>query len=233
MSRTFKLYRLQQIDSQLDWLNVRLKEIQEILEEDQAIRQATERARKADEKKQAAHKALQKAEENVKQQRLKIEQSEASLYGGKITNPKELQDLQNEVAALKRYKEVLEERQLEAMLEEEEITSQHKVIQEELSNAKADFAEQSGTLIKEREKLLADAKRLKNERQAAANNIPEEDLTQYTKLRKTRRGKAVSKVVEKTCSACGSTLNASLLHAARSPTQIMTCDTCGRILYAG
>jgi len=63
--------------------------------------------------------------------------------------------------------------------------------------------------------------------------LPAEDIKLYTNLRESRRGIAVSKVVDKTCSSCGSTINASLLHAARSPTQINTCDVCGRILYTG
>lgn len=176
---------------------------------------------------------MNKAEENVKQQRLKIEQSESTLYSGKVHNPKELQDIQNEVASLKRYLDVLEERQLEIMLEDEEAAIQLKISQENLAKVQLEFKEKSNELITEREKLYTDMLRFQGEHQAAANNIPSEDIDLYMKLRKTRRGIAVSKVVEKTCSSCGSTINASLLDAARSPSEINTCDVCGRILYTG
>jgi len=233
MSRTFKLYRIQQIDSQLDKIHKRLKEIQSILENDRALNQAKESVSDAEQVKEEAQKRLDKAEENVKQQLLKIEQSESTLYSGKVQNPKELQDIQNEVASLKRYLDVLEERQLEAMLEDEEASIQLKTAKENLQKVQLAFEEKSNQLITEREKLNADMVRFQGEHQAAASNIPSDDIELYMKLRNTRRGIAVSKVVEKTCSSCGSTINASLLHAARSPTEINTCDVCGRILYTG
>jgi uncharacterized protein len=233
MSRTFKLYRLQQIDSQMDKINKRLKEIQSILENDHALNQARESVYEAEQLKETAQKNLNKTEDSVKQQHLKIEQSESTLYSGKVHNPKELQDIQNEVASLKRYLDVLEERQLEAMLEDEEAAMQLKTAQEKLGTVQSEFEEKSKELITEREKLNADMIHFQREHQATANNIPPEDIEQYMKLRQTRRGIAVSKVVEKTCSSCGSTINASLLHAARSPSEITTCDVCGRILYTG
>ncbi len=233
MSRTFKLFRLQQIDSQLDKIQKRLSEIQTTLDNDHTLRQAGEKTIKAEETHGEAYIVLRKAEENVLEQRIKIEQSEAALYGGKVRNPKELQEIQNEVASLKRYLLVLEDRQLEAMMEEEKAASQFEATRQNMNKVQQEFEEKSSELIEERTKLNADVERFAGERQAAANTIPAEDIELYMKLRESRRGIAVSRVVDKTCSSCGSTINASLLHAARSPTQINTCDVCGRILYTG
>src|SRR5512146_2214181 len=114
--RSFKLYRLQQIDSQLDQAHARLKQIEAILSNNEAVRQAQERTEAAAAQLEQERKALRKAEEIVQAQRLKIEQTESTLYGGKVRSPKELQDMQNETVSLKRYLSVLEDRQLEAML---------------------------------------------------------------------------------------------------------------------
>ncbi|MBN1146807.1 MAG: hypothetical protein JXA78_06100 [Anaerolineales bacterium] len=233
MSRPFKLYRLQQIDSQLDWTTKRLQEIEAALKEDEALRLASAKAQQADEALQSARKALHSAEQEVRQQRVKIEQSEAALYGGKVRNPKELQDLENEVAALKRYLSTLEDRQLEVMLSEEEILSKHQIAARELEEERARFAQQSKELHEEKQKVLKEIARFQGERQAAASSVEIQDLEIYTRLRSQRHGIAVAKVTDKACSACGSTLNAVLLHAARSPNQINYCDTCGRILYVG
>jgi predicted nucleic acid-binding Zn-ribbon protein len=233
MSRPFKLYRLQQIDSQLDWTKKRLREIEAALKEDEALRQASANAQQADEALVNARKALRRAEDQVSQQRVKIEQSEAALYGGKVRNPKELQDLENEVAALKRYLDVLEDRQLEAMLVEEEALSEQRVAAGKLEEQRAQFDQRSKELLVEKEGLLKDIDRFMGERQAAASSISSQDMDIYTQLRKQRRGIAVAKVTDKACSACGTTLSAALLHAARSPDHINRCDTCSRILYAG
>jgi predicted nucleic acid-binding Zn-ribbon protein len=88
-------------------------------------------------------------------------------------------------------------------------------------------------LLQEQATLTDEARHLHAERQAEVSSIPPEDITIYQNLRQQRRGVAVARVSEKTCSACGSTLSTALLHAAHSPNQLTRCDTCGRILYVG
>jgi predicted nucleic acid-binding Zn-ribbon protein len=233
MSQTFKLYRLQQLDSQLDQNNARLFEIEKALSDRRELQQAEKQFAAATEALNEASAAVRRSEEDVKAQRIKIEQNEATLYGGKVRNPKELQDLQNEGSALKRYLGVLEDRQLEKMIAQEEA-------QEELAQA-AQHLEQERTrseatgkeLYQEKAVLEEEVKRLQAERQAAASSTTREELDLYNQLRQQRRGIAVARVTDTYCSACGSTLSAALLHAARLPNQIARCDTCGRILYAG
>ncbi len=233
MSRPFKLYRLQQIDSQLDWLHTRMLELDALMKEDAELQQATTHAAQAEESLKDARRGLHRAEDEVRQQRVKIEQSEASLYGGKIRNPKELKDLENEVAALKRYLSVLEDRQLEVMLSEEEITSAQQIAIAELNKAQEAFQQRAQNASEEKNKLAKDKARLDDERKATLTSISPEDLALYTQLRQKRRGVAVAKVVDRACAACGSTLSAALLNSSHSPNQISLCETCGRVLYAG
>jgi predicted nucleic acid-binding Zn-ribbon protein len=233
MSQSFKLYRLQQVDSQLDRANARLREIEIELSKDESLRRAEADAHRAALALQKERQSLRAAEENVREQHLKIEQTEATLYGGKVRNPKELQDLQNEAASLKRYRSVLEDRQLEAMIAVEEAEARQAAAQEKLEQVRQSVAQQHGELNQTKKDLLNEVARLETERQAATSSIPEEDMRLYEQLRKQRRGVAVAKVSDRACSACGSTLSAALLSASRSPNQITRCDTCGRILYGG
>jgi uncharacterized protein len=233
MSRPFKVFRLQQIDSQIDWIRNRLHEIEKSLSEDAEVRQASETARQADDELQQARKAQRAAEENVRQQRTKLEQNEATLYGGRMRNPKELQDMQNEVASLKRFLVVLEDRQLEAMLAEEEKIGVYEAAAANLEKAKAVFAQQSAVLIVEQGKSGKDLARLESERQAAMSSIQAEDLDLYESLRKKRKGIAVAKVTSRACEACGATLSAALLSDSYSTDRLVQCSACGRILYTG
>lgn len=233
MSQPFKLFRLQQLDSQLDRARARLAEIEITLSQDEQLRQAQAEADQASADLAQARKALRQAEDNVVQQRIKIEQAEAALYGGKVRNPKELQDLQNDTAALKRYRSVLEDRQLEAMMAEEDYLANSSAAIARLERVKSDTAERNALLYSEKSRLLQEISHIDEERQAASASIEASDLVLYEKLRTQRRGIAVSKITNKACSACGSTINAALLDAARSPNQISRCDVCGRILYLG
>ena len=93
MSQPFKLYRLQLLDSKLDKCRARLDEIESILSDNSEISKATTKNDIALKSLEEVQKALNVAENNVKKQRLKIEQTEATLYGGKVRDPKELQEL--------------------------------------------------------------------------------------------------------------------------------------------
>lgn len=233
MSQSFKLFRVQQIDSLLDRARARIKEIDIALQDDAALRQALAQLKDAEQELHEASQKLRHTEQQVQSQNIKIEQTETALYGGKVRNPKELQDLQNEAAALKRFLAVLEDRQLEAMLNLEEA-------EERNNSAKAQYEEASTRSDAERTRLLSEKSALEKdmvrqelERQAACSGIPDTDLRLYEQLRKQRNGVAVAKVIDRTCSACGSTLSAALYSSAQYPTQFARCETCGRILYAG
>jgi len=233
MSRPFKLFRLQQIDSQMDWVRSRLIVVEAALLDDSDLRQSRQQVDLVSQELHQATKNLRNTEFETQQQRIKIEQTESSLYGGKVRNPKELQDLQNETAALKRFLIVLEERQFEAMLVEEDVNTRLKQFSMQLDQVCHDYEKRILDLNQEKERLQNDLARSETERQAALSSIEAEDLAIYHQLRQKKRGIAVAKVVGRACSACGSTLNASLLNAAHSPNQISLCDTCGRILYTG
>jgi predicted nucleic acid-binding Zn-ribbon protein len=233
MSRPFKLYRLQQIDSQIDSIQNRLEDIDVALKEDTLLNQTIHQAENASSVQNEARKNLRRCEDDVRQQQIKIEQTEATLYGGTVRNPKELQDLQNDVSALKRHLVVLEDRLLESMMVEEDTSLQSSKASAELEKTRAHYDRHKSELLDEQKHALKDRSHLEEERLAALGSINLEDLNLYNKLRQQRRGIAVSKVSERACSACGSILSAALLHLAHSPTQITRCETCGRILYLG
>ena len=233
MSQSFKLFRLQQIDSKLDKIQLRLSEIEASLADDRELRLAEFEVEKAHQGRNEATVKLRRAEGDVQSQRSKIEQSEATLYGGKVKNPKELQDLQNEAESLKRYLSVLEDRQLEAMIFFDEAEEKYQAATESQSRIIEERNLRNEELRKEKELLTQDLFRQQSERQAAASNINTADLELYDSMRPKKSGLAVSRVVEKTCSACGSTLPASTFSFAQIPNKITRCDTCGRILYVG
>ena len=232
MSRPQNLYRLQQIDITIDQADIRIKEIETLLSDNANLRKASALASRAEKNLLAARKEQHSAETKVKDQRIKIEQVENTLYSGTIRNPKELQDMQNEVAALKRFLETLEERQLEAMLVVDDYKEQFDEAQKILQKYQAHAEKQQTGLTLEHEQIMSKRAASLEQRQQVLNAITQDDLLVYNRLRKTRAGVAVAKVEDRACKACGSTLTASLNQAARSPSQVVFCDSCGRILYA-
>lgn len=230
---SLNLYRLQQIDTQLDHTAQRLQEILLQLNDLSTLQSAEMQAKQATEYLQKQRKALHQAEIHCQDQKIKIEQTEATLYGGKVRNPKELQDLQHESAALKRYLVTLEDRQLEAMLAVEDAEAAAKTADQELSQVRARLEEQHAQLRGERSQLEQSLERLKVERQAAEAIISSQDLAVYLQLRKTRSGMAITKIMDRSCGACGASLTPALMQAASSSNQLARCPSCNRILYPG
>ena len=232
MSASLGLYRLQVVDNEINEIQARLEIIQQTLEDDEASLRAMEALAAAEIEYEAAVHVLKQAEQEVAKLTTKIEQSESSLYGGSVKNPKELQDLQNEIAALKRHYKTLEERQYEAMEGEERSKRKRQDVENELTQLKQDRSAQFDILESEQSELNKNLERLHTERQAALSPLDSNLLSKYDELRKERNGKAVVTLNDGACSACGTTLTPSQQQSARSASQLFTCPTCGRILYA-
>lgn len=232
MSAALGLYRLQQVDSQIDQIQARLKSIQQTLENDLELRAASEMLAAAEARHRDAERALRLSEAEAEKQSIKIQQTEASLYGGRVHNPKELQDLQKDVASLKRHLETLEEHELDAMLAAETSDKDLQVAKGQIEHVHANRTEQNHDLTSEREALQRSLQRLNAERLAVVTDIDNQTLNVYEHLRRQKRGLAITTIADNACEACGTTLTASQQQSARSTSQLFHCPTCGRILYA-
>src|SRR5574340_67934 len=96
MSQGFHLFQLQKIDAQLDQGVARALEIKNKIEADTRILDQQRLVDEAEKELATEHSHLKRIEQDTAARRIKLEQSESSLYGGKVRAPKELQDLQNE-----------------------------------------------------------------------------------------------------------------------------------------
>jgi predicted nucleic acid-binding Zn-ribbon protein len=175
---------------------------------------------------------LSEHESRINEKRIKLEQSESSLYKGNISNPKELQDIQKEVSILKNQLMTLEETQLDLMFQLEKS-------QELVENAKRNFEttrkmnESKNTELQANQnKLGVEQSKLKDEKQVVTAQLPQSLLSVYEKLYSTKKGLVVSKVEEGCCEFCGASLTPSEIQQAKSPLNVTYCSACGRILYA-
>lgn len=227
------LFRLQQIDSQLDNTRSMLENIEKELSDTSSIEKAQQYLDQSEQKYQLEAKNLRDSENKAYDVRVKIELSESSLYGGKIQNPKELQDLQNEIASLKRLVTTLEDYELEAMMAVEQAEENLGRAKDNMKTVQGEDVENKATMNGEKSKLVDKIERLDAERNAVLSAISGADLAMYDQLRKTRNGVAVVKISSRACGACGATLNAALIQSTQAPGQLVRCPTCGRILYPG
>ena len=233
MSAALGLYRLQQVDSQMDQIRARLKTIREILENDLELRTAKEALSAVENLYKHAANALKQSEADVEKQDIKINQTEASLYSGSVKNPKELQDLQMDVVSLKKHLGTLEERELEAMLQMEEAENGLQSAKVNLAGVQSNLKDQNIELENEGDALNKDLERLESERKAVTSALDDQSIKTYDGLRQQKRGVAIAILNDNACSACGTTFTASQQQSVHSASQLYYCPTCGRIVYSG
>ncbi len=233
MSRVSGLYRLQEIDLELDKLNVRLDEIESILQDSSEIRRLQGELAQSEAELRSRRNEAQSAEHSVESQRAKIASNEAKLYGGQIQNPKELQDLQAEQESLKRHLETLEDRLLEEMLAQDEAQQTFDRLETELEQAGAARSVRHEQLIAEQAQVQQKQQDLLGAREAAVKTVEPDDLDSYQSLRERLNGIAIATLRDDSCSECGLTLSAATQQSVRSGNELVSCSQCRRLLYGG
>jgi uncharacterized protein len=233
MSQALHLYSLQKTDLQIDKINLRLNEIDKILKSDKRVIDAQNNLDSVMERLKLSKRNLTLIEDEVQANKIKQETNESSLYGGRIHNPKELQDLQKDIEARKKNLLHLEEKQLESMISLEEIEKEKSTADDALIQAQIMVIQQKAALSGEKELLLKNKANLENEKSAISTSISSENIQIYQKLRQQKKGIAVSSVDDDACASCGSDLRPEEIQFAKSPNQLYFCLSCGRILFIG
>ncbi len=232
MSAALGLFRLQQVDTRISQLEARRRKIQETLDNDSELQAAMQKLKSAEQQEHHLEQQRRSAEEGARDQRIKIQQAESSLYGGKVQNSRELRDLEADVASLKKHLQAIEEQELEAMVKLETAEADAQGARTELETLRSRLGAANVHLLDEQESLSHQLADLQTERSAAVQPIDPRVLRAYEQLRQDRRGVAVVEVTDNSCGACGTTLTAALQQSARHSADLVYCPSCGRILYA-
>jgi predicted nucleic acid-binding Zn-ribbon protein len=232
MNQITRFIRLQQIDSRVDYVILRLEQIRLLLEDDHALRQLFAQQKEFEQRLILKRKDQEMYELAVQEQQIKIQQIEANLYGGKIQNPKELQEIQTEIVSLKKQLSSLENKLLEVMMIVDDGQVEYQVLCEKVDATQDEFKQKNSIILTEQERLIKELENLRAEKKAAENSIPLPDLMLYNRLRLSRGGIAVSTISEGACNSCGATLTPAQEQKVKSSEQKVYCPSCGRILFA-
>lgn len=233
MSLSFHLFQIQKIDSQIDKLNLRKLEIEKLISENSYLNSLQIELSQAESEWSKVNSDLLQLAEEANKKKIKIQQSEASLYSGSISNPKELQSIQDEISSLKKRIQELEDDQLTMMMDLEEREKKVGVIKSQISKETEKKKENESALNIERQQNDRLLEKLVSERGLITSQLSSEHMKMYEDLRKRKRNLAITLITEETCSGCGTQLTPAEIQSAKSPDQLIFCPACGRILYAG
>jgi uncharacterized protein len=235
MSRWDDLLAVQGHDTTIDQLEHRRRTLPQRAELDAATAELV--AVEADLARVGAQRhelerAQQAVEDEVAGLTEKMGRSEATLYGGTVTNPRELQSLQEELDALRRRISHLEDTELEHMVAAEPLDAELAALEERRAGLDARMAGLRAAITEAEVSIDADLEQVRGERDTIAKGADPVLLAEYEALRARMGGIAIARLEGGSCLGCHLKLSAVEVDRIKHlpPDEPVHCEECGRLL---
>jgi len=229
MNVSGQLYKLQQIDLELQREQQTLDEIENQLNDNEALLAAESKLALQKQELGVAKKEQKSIEWELESLQEKVNHVNNKLYSGTTKNPKELVNLENEARSLKSKIGDKENELLELMGQVEELEAEVETSTGELQLLKQEWQQRQETLNREKTGIGAKLVKLSESRQALTQQINSDVLGLYEQI-KLMRGQAVAKVEQGRCQGCHITLPTSQWQRVKAD-ELVQCNSCNRILY--
>lgn len=225
------LFQLQQLDIELDRVTIECQSIANALRGNPRLQRLRADYKTAQQQLQAGLQTQKEAEWALADINRRLKVQEQRLYDGNVTNPKELQSLQQETQRLRAQQSRQEEHVLEVIDAADALQAMTQQREAELKEAEAAWEKESGDLKTRLEQLERHKQELQSKREQLLAAIDPAHLQRYEAMRRSKQGRAVSKVEQNACQWCRVLLTPSELQRVRISAELQTCSNCGRILY--
>jgi uncharacterized protein len=228
-----RILELQELDTSIDRLEHRREQL-EAGEELSAARKEVEEAESRLGEIRLALDAVgteqRRLEREIESMTAKLAAEDKRMYDGSIANPKELEALQHEIAALKDRRARAEDDLLEQLVRREDLEARAAQADAELAAARARLDATGGESDKELDEIAAALGERRPARESLASQLDEELLELYDDLRAQKKGIGAAAIVDGVCQACHEKLSAVELDRLKHADGIGRCEYCRRIV---
>jgi len=232
MRQSAALYRLQKVDHELDRRRARVQAITDLLAQDDALRQAEAAVASAETSLRPLQTRAADLNLELKSVAAQTAQLTDRLYGGAVSNPKELEDIQEKIAERKRRHAELENRLLDTMIAVEDLQATLADAAADLQQVRAARRAETAALEDELARLKPEIRHYKAEREAALEPVLPESLALYKQLRAAKGGTAVALLSgDYSCTVCRVEQTMNVVQQVKHD-DLVRCSSCGRILVA-
>ena len=160
-----------------------------------------------------------------------LAQIEKSLYSGRISSPKELEQLQKKSSEYKKARAVREDKLLEQLLHLEELEKQAQLVQEQAVELKTKLEKLEAEETARVNALRAQSKQVEEELAALEKDLPAELMTYYQRSAGTLKGSVLAPVKDGTCGSCHMILSPAVIEKVKAGGLLTLCENCGRGLF--
>ena len=225
-----KLFNIQQLDTQLLQVKRRYARV------DRAIK---DEVKLAELKKNLESCKTKELETKLNVARLKSERSqlqerheslEKKLYGGQITNVREMKAVETEQLEAKRKVNRIDDNLGPLELGLEELSRESEQLEGQLADYAKEWEQEREELVKERSGYIVEYKKLDAERKRSQEGINAGHLKLYEELFRSKRGTAVVKVERGVCLGCNLSLPSASSSATGTAATLPRCPNCTRVV---
>ena len=164
-------------------------------------------------------------------QKERSESLNSQLYGGEVTNPRDLESLEREASNVLVIVEQQESALAEITVKVEEAQTKKSKLESKLDEAKAAWEIRRTELQASLKELNAEKTGFEGRRSKMTESLDPSTLERYEALRKSKGGLAVAKVERGLCQGCRMSLPTHQQQRVRSGRQEVLCSSCGRLLF--
>ncbi len=225
---------------ELQELDLSIKELQSKIEEApglSGVQEAKEYLENLENEYTEKSNSLQSDRKQLKQMELEVQsivehsnELKDSMYGGKVTNVKELEQMQRKVDLLADDKAKLEEKMISLMESIESLEEELRGLEEKISKAKEDLEQRERKLEEELAKHNRELEELQARRDDLAKKIEKKYLEKYQFLAEKKQGKALARVADDICGGCRVFISSAQRGHLYNPSAMVYCENCGRLL---
>jgi predicted nucleic acid-binding Zn-ribbon protein len=233
MSTVRQLYKLQLVDGEWDEKGGRLANVEASLGETDDLIRAREAVVETEGLLEKQRQVLRALELEIAGVEDKLKVNQERLYSGRVRNPKELSNLQEEAAALRRRCSELEDEELELMIAIEEDEAELAERQARLRQIEGSWRDEQAALQSEKEQLELRILELEEQREEMRARIGPADLALYDDLRDRGGGTGVALLKRGICQICGVDVPTGVARAVERGEGIHFCPVCNRLLFGG
>jgi predicted nucleic acid-binding Zn-ribbon protein len=225
------LVTLQKLDTAAE---ARRRRLAELPLAEQAIDRAIAAAAAHVEKATGALNANQQSRRELEKQVATIDTRLARFDDHKaaVKTNQEYTALLHEISTAKAEKDALEEQILLLMEAADGMSADVSAAHAELATARLTGDADRARLAEERRRLEAELGGLAAEKATTARDLDPVTLARYEKLLEQRKMVAVAAIQGELCTACHVRLRPAVVQLVRRNAEILSCDSCQRILYA-
>jgi predicted nucleic acid-binding Zn-ribbon protein len=224
------LWAVQQVDGRLLDARARLA----ALDDGTALRARVEAARGAAAEAAAALHQAQAAQRDQELQLQTVEakqkKAHADLYGGRVSNPKELASLEEELEVFAKNRDHLEDQILSLFDQVEALKRRDLDARADLTALDAELEAHLAQYQEAHERITAEVAQLERDRAERAVAVEPRLLRKYEGIAAQEGGIGMVAVLGAFCGGCGNEVPARFVSRIREG-QVVTCERCHRILY--